>query len=216
MTVPATTAPRGAIIHNAVGYDLLLWALTFGRERRFREQLLAPARLRKGESVLDVGCGTGSLALAAKRQVGAGEVAGIDASAEMIARASRKAVRRKVRIDFRQASADALPFADNTFDVVTSTVMLHHLPKAVRGAAVREMCRVVQPGGRVLLEDFAGARDGTGPRFHFHRQGHVDPASLASLAGDAGLRVAESGPVGRWSLGFVVGIKPWQPNTTDS
>jgi ubiquinone/menaquinone biosynthesis C-methylase UbiE len=89
---------KGSLIHAAARYDLLIWLLTLGRERRFREMLLDHARLQPGESVLDVGCGTGTLAIAAKRRVGPeGSVVGIDASQAMIARAIRKA--RKAGVD---------------------------------------------------------------------------------------------------------------------
>jgi ubiquinone/menaquinone biosynthesis C-methylase UbiE len=193
------------VITWAGRYDFLIWLLTFGRESRFRQLLLAPARLRQGESVLDVGCGTGSLALVAKRMVGAaGKVHGIDASVPMIARAKSKAHRRRVDAHFDVASADALPFPDRAFDVVLSTVMLHHLSKATRVAAVSEMRRVLRPNGRALLVDFAGARNGKGPRLHFHRHGHVDPRALLELAVEAGLRVVDSGPVGRWNLQYVL------------
>lgn len=189
-------------------YDLFIWLLTLGRERRFRELLLRPARLRQGERVLDVGCGTGSLALVAKGFVGpAGTVHGIDASEPMVARAKSKAAKRRLVAQFDVASADALPFADRTFDVALSTVMLHHLPKATRVAAVSEMRRVLKGGGRALLVDFAGGRTGRGPRFHFHRHGHVDPRVLVELAVDAGLRVVDTGPVGRWNLQFVLAAK---------
>ena len=198
----------GGVLHAATGYDLLIWLLTLGRERRFRERLLAPARLQPGESVLDVGCGTGGLAMAAKRRVGGtGEVHGVDASPEMIARANAKPRRAGLAARFEIALAESLPFPDARFDVVLSTVMLHHLPRAVREQSVREMARVLRPGGRVLVVDFAGAsRSGKGPRLHFHRAGHVQPQALIDLVSGAGLRVAESGPVGMWKLYYVLGM----------
>lgn len=200
--------PRGAIIHQAAGYDMLLWLLTLGRERRFRRTMLSFADPRAGESVLDVGCGTGALAMAAKELVGAdGSVSGVDASPEMIRRARMKAARAGLAIEFQEASADALPFADERFDAVLSTVMLHHLPKAVRAAAVAEMRRVTRPGGRVLLIDFAGSRNGRGPLLHFHRHGHVEPRVLEELVTNAGMQVQRSGPVGKWSLQYVLGTR---------
>ena len=92
MTAPVT---KGAVMRSSARfYDLMVWLLTFGRERAFRERLVELARVQLGESVLDVGCGTGSLAIAAKRRVGpTGIVHGIDASPEMIARATRKATK---------------------------------------------------------------------------------------------------------------------------
>ena len=209
MSAEPTTSqnlPRGAVIHQAAGYDMLLWLLTFGRERRFRRTMLGFADLQPGQSVLDVGCGTGALAIAAKEVVGpAGSVAGVDASPEMIERARMKATKAGLTIDFRQGSADALPFADATLDVVLSTVMLHHLPRAVRASAVSEMRRVLKPGGRTLLIDFAGSRNGKGPLLHFHRHGHVEPRVLEELITSAGMRVVHSGPVGKWSLQYVLG-----------
>src|SRR5262245_14466684 len=83
---------KGDVLHFAAVYDLIAWIHLRGRERAFREHLVRLARLEPGESVLDVGCGTGSLAIAAKRTVGpAGTVQGIDPSTEMIARARKKA-----------------------------------------------------------------------------------------------------------------------------
>lgn len=196
------------VITWAGRYDFLLWLLTLGRERRFRELLLAPARLRQGESVLDVGCGTGSLAFVAKRIVGpAGTVHGIDASQPMINRAAAKAARSGIHAQFEVASADALPFPDGSFDVALSTVMLHHLPRATRVVAVSEMRRILRPQGRALLVDFGGGRNGRGPGLHFHRHGHVDPEVLIQLAIDAGLRVIESGPVGKWRLQYVLAAR---------
>src|SRR5688500_16619205 len=108
-------------------YDLLAWLLPLGREPAFRARLVDLASLEPGEKVLDVGCGTGTLAIAAKRRVGAtGIVHGIDASREMIARATRKANKAGVDVTFRTAVVEALPFPHRQLDVVLSTLMLHH------------------------------------------------------------------------------------------
>src|ERR687895_1774406 len=98
--VPAT---KGHVMHTSARfYDLMVWVLTLGRERALRERLIELARLAPGESVLDVGCGTGTLAIAAKRRVGAaGTVHGIDASLEMIDRARRKAAKAGADVAFQ-------------------------------------------------------------------------------------------------------------------
>lgn len=137
---------RGMVIHWAGRYDLLVWLLTLGRERRFRERLLEPAYLRPGESVLDVGSGTGTLAIAAKQRVGNGPVQGVDPSPAMVDRARRKAARAGVDVRFEVAWAQALPFEPARFDVVVSTLVLHHVARDGRPAAIAEMRRVLKPG----------------------------------------------------------------------
>jgi ubiquinone/menaquinone biosynthesis C-methylase UbiE len=199
---------KGRVVHWPVRYDLLVALLTLGRERRFRERLLEPARLRTGESVLDVGCGTGTLAIAAKRLVGdAGEVHGVDPSPQMIERARKKARRAAVALTLDTGVAESLSYPTGRFDAVLSTVMLHHLPGTVRATAVREMRRVLKPGGRLLAVDFV-TTGRKGLLGHFHRHGRVDPGALMALVSDAGLQVVESGPVGTWGLQFVVAHAP--------
>jgi ubiquinone/menaquinone biosynthesis C-methylase UbiE len=194
------------LIHAAAGYDLLIWLVTLGRERRLREKLLEPAGLQPGESVLDVGCGTGSLAIAARRRVGErGSVYGIDASAPMIGRARRKAKKAGVEVTFGNGVAESLPFPDARFDVVVNTVMLHHLPLKARHDCVGEMRRVLKRSGRLLVVEFGGAAPhGRGPLAHFHSHGQIKPRQLAELVSEAGFDIVQSGTIGIWDLQFVL------------
>jgi ubiquinone/menaquinone biosynthesis C-methylase UbiE len=204
ISAPATA---GRVLHWAAGYDLLVWLLTHRSDRVFREHLARLAHLVAGESVLDIGCGTGTLAIVAKREVGAGgKVFGIDASPAMIARATSKAAKAGIDVSFENAVAEALPFPDAQFDVVLSTLMLHHLPRKVRQQCVREIRRVLKPQGRVLVVDFGAPQRKSGVLAHFHRHGHVDPREVITLLDEAGLRSIESGPVGISSLQFVVAV----------
>jgi SAM-dependent methyltransferase len=190
-------------------YDLLASLLTFGRERELRERLADLAQLAPGESVLDVGCGTGSLAVEAKRRVGAtGVVFGVDASPEMIAQARRKADRTGAEIDFRIGRAESLPFPDASFDVVLSTLMMHHLPRALRDLLAAEIRRVLRPGGRVLTVDFEKAANGRGGLIsRVHRHGGVPLRDIVDLLGRTGLRVTEMGSVGISDLRFALATK---------
>lgn len=142
-------------------YDLEVWLFdTFalrGRLRELRRRVLDRAGLDAGSAVLDVGCGTGTLAIEAAARVGAGgRTAGIDPGPKQIARARSKARRRHLAVDFQTAGIEALPFPDASFDAVTSTLMLHHVPDGAKPAGMREIHRVLRPGGRVVVADFTG------------------------------------------------------------
>ncbi|MBZ9850370.1 class I SAM-dependent methyltransferase [Mesorhizobium sp. CA14] len=182
---------------------MLARVLTFGREGPFRDRMPRLADLQPGEAMLDVACGTGTLAIAAKRLVGpAGSVAGVDASAKMIDRARSKAVRAGLEIDFVNATAQEIPFPNEHFDFVVGTLMLHHLSKPARSIFFREARRVLKPGARLLLIDFGRpARQSRLPRLHRH--GHVDMDAVGVLLTEAGFKIAESGAIGTMNLNFV-------------
>jgi ubiquinone/menaquinone biosynthesis C-methylase UbiE len=203
-------APRthGLVLNWAARYDLLAWLLTHGRERELREAIIRLAGLEIGNEVLDIGCGTGTLAIAATRHVGAtGAVTGIDASPPMIARATRKAKTAGAPATFQVAVAESLPFPDRRFDVVFSTLMLHHLPRKTRQRCAREIGRVLKVGGRVVAVDFGRAKR-RGLLAHFHRHGHVEVEDIVKLFVDAGLTPTRKGPLGMNDLNFVVATVP--------
>jgi ubiquinone/menaquinone biosynthesis C-methylase UbiE len=166
-----------------------------GRERAFRRRLLDLGRVTAAEAVLDVGCATGTLALAAKRRVGSeGAVHGVDPSPAMIERARKKARRRRADVSFDVAAAQHLPFAERTFDVVLCTLVAHQLPQADRRRCFVEMHRVLRPRGRLLLVDLAmraGATGGSTP----HGHGHFDVTELVPFLTETGFAVVARGPV---------------------
>ena len=126
-----------------------------GYGESFRKQVIDEASLKPGESVLDCGCGTGTLAVIAKRQIGAeGKVTGIDLSPDQLAIARKKAQKENLDIEFHEGSIDELPFPDASFDAIFSTLMIHHVPPHVKTAAFREMRRVLKPNGRIVIADF--------------------------------------------------------------
>jgi demethylmenaquinone methyltransferase/2-methoxy-6-polyprenyl-1,4-benzoquinol methylase/phosphoethanolamine N-methyltransferase len=147
---------KGKVISWARFYDLGTWLLTFGREPGIRRMTIELAAIKDGEQVLDVGCGTGTLSIAAKRAVGpTGEVHGIDPSVEMISVARGKAAKARVDAQFHTAVIEKLPFPDGHFDLVLSSLMLHHLPVDVKRSGFAEVSRVLKPGGRFLAVDLA-------------------------------------------------------------
>jgi ubiquinone/menaquinone biosynthesis C-methylase UbiE len=164
---------HGLVIHSAADYDRRLTAFSRGRERAFRAELIDLARIAAGDAVLDVGCGTGTLAVAARRRVGpAGTVYGIDPSPEMIARAKRKAHGAGLDIVFEHAIAQSLPLPDDTFDVALAVLTLHQIPADELPRCLEEVRRVLRPGGRLFVADL----DMRGPpRGHTpHSHGHFD------------------------------------------
>ncbi len=152
MEQPAQT--EGSLIRWASYYDLTVKLITLGHAGMLRRMTVDNALIKPGDTVLDVGCGTGEVALTAKTRAKAGKVYGIDPAPEMIAVARSKAERKELDIDFRVGVIEALPFPDASMDVVTSSLMMHHLPDELKRRGIAEIYRVLKPGGRLLIADF--------------------------------------------------------------
>jgi demethylmenaquinone methyltransferase / 2-methoxy-6-polyprenyl-1,4-benzoquinol methylase len=124
-------------------YDVMNRVMTGGLDRRWRRITVEQA-VREGDRVLDACCGTGDLAIAARR-AGAAEVIGLDFSEEMLERARHKAP----ELDWVQGDALALPFADGSFDAATVGFGIRNVDDLEAG--LRELRRVLRPGGRVAI-----------------------------------------------------------------
>jgi ubiquinone/menaquinone biosynthesis C-methylase UbiE len=206
---PAQT--EGNLIRWAPYYDLVTNLMTFGQARRLRRTTVDQALIKPGESVLDVGCGTGEVTLAAKTRAKHGTVYGIDPAPEMIAVARKKAARKKLDIDFRVGVIEALPFPDSSIDVVTSSLMMHHLPDGLKVRGLAEVFRVLKPGGRFLIADFARP---TGSflnhlfiAFTRHQGLRSGVEDLAGLLKAAGFKQVISPDQQILMIGFVLAIK---------
>jgi SAM-dependent methyltransferase len=187
---------QGRVLNWGRRYDLMEWFLDGflfrGKLRELRERTVDLARLQPGEEVLDVGCGTGTLAIQVQRRVGAtGGVFGIDPGTEQIARARSKAAGRNLPIDFRVGVIENLPFPDQMFDVVVNTIMMHHLPDELKRRGLSEIHRVLKPGGRLVIADFKPREEHQRRPAHFGAGG-TPIRELAALLKEAGFSQVET------------------------
>jgi ubiquinone/menaquinone biosynthesis C-methylase UbiE len=177
-----------------------------GRRRRVYRRVVSLSGARPGDSVLDVGSSSGYLARKLAAAAGpAGHVTGVDPSQAAIAHARRRAL---PTMTFTVGVAQDLDLPDATFDVVTSTLAIHHVPARKREAAFREMYRVTRPGGRLLVADFDPSRRPLplhrgGRRM---RQAAATVGPLEDLAAAAGYRVESAGQLPL--LRYVLAIRP--------
>jgi ubiquinone/menaquinone biosynthesis C-methylase UbiE len=186
----SATDTKGLVLNGGWRHDLMAWFIdTFmfrGKFRELRQRTADLAQLQSGETVLDVGCGTGTLAMEVARRVGReGRVAGVDPGTQQIARARAKAARRHLPIEFQVGVIEQLAFPDQTFDVIFSTLMMHHLPTSLKRQGLAEIARVLKPGGRLVIADFAHKKERAGPAARFHAGGSRIQ-DLAAMVKDAG------------------------------
>ena len=123
----------------------------FGRAGR---ELISQANIERGQEVLDIGCGTGTLIVTLKRQQPGVQVVGLDPDSKALQRAQKKVMRARVLVQLDHGFADELPYDEGSFDRVFSSFMFHHLDEQERERTSREVLRVLKPSGSFHLLDF--------------------------------------------------------------
>jgi ubiquinone/menaquinone biosynthesis C-methylase UbiE len=124
------------------------------REQRFRTQLLDQARLAPGMTVLDLGCGTGTLAVMIQQRFPGIVLHALDGDPQVLDRAREKARQAGVDVRWQEGLAGRLPYPDGWFDRVVSSLMVHHLTRAAKRGAFQEAYRVLKDGGELHIADF--------------------------------------------------------------
>jgi len=208
---------QGRTIPWASFYDTSVKWMSFVKDKAIRKASIELAQIKPGEKVLDVGCGTGDLTLEAKKLAGStGEVHGIDASPNMIEQAQGKVAKSGVDVSFQVGLIENIEFPENQFDVVLSSLMMHHLPDDLKRAGLAEIYRVLKPGGRLLIVDMQATSGGSlGQRLadfmiHIHG-GHTSMQDNVTkqipFVEAAGFSMAESDKINR-QLAYILARKP--------
>lgn len=178
-------------------YDRVVAVTT--RERTFKQALLDQAAIEADHQVLDVGCGTGTLAIEAQRRQPGVRVTALDADPAVLAIAARKARHAGTDIAFDLGRSSALPYADERFDRVLSSLFFHHLSWGDKLLTAREMHRVLRPAGELHVADW-GRAHGLASRTAFLAVQLLDGFDITSdnvigllpvLFGSAGFRHVE-------------------------
>ncbi len=163
-------------------YDTANEVLSLGVHKGWRRAAVRISEAAPGHRVLDCATGTGDLALEFKRAVGSsGEVIGTDFCAEMLQPAPAKAAKARLEVQFAVADVLALPYPDASFDVASIAFGIRNVDDPVR--CLREMARVVKPGGSVIVLEFGQPRGPFGALFRVYSRG-VMPVVGGLLTGN--------------------------------
>jgi len=163
-------------------YDRINGILSFGIHNAWRKRAVAESRARPGDRVLDCATGTGDLALEFKKTVGHnGYVLGTDFCKEMIEHAPGKAEKQELVVDFEVADAMNLPYDEDSFDIASIAFGIRNVDNP--SVALKEMARVVRPGGRVVVLEFGQPEGFTGVPFRFYSK-YIMPAVGGAISGN--------------------------------
>ncbi|AKQ66474.1 2-heptaprenyl-1,4-naphthoquinone methyltransferase MenG [Myxococcus hansupus] len=177
-----STEVREMFSSIATKYDVTNEVLSFGIHRLWRRKAVRLSAAKEGDRVLDCASGTGDLALVFKRKVGtSGRVVGTDFCPEMLESAPAKAEKAGLQVEFQVADAMDLPFAANSFDVASISFGIRNVDDPVK--CLKEMARVVRPGGRVMVLEFGQPTGVFGALFRFYSK-TVMPAVGGLLTGN--------------------------------
>lgn len=191
--------------------------------RPIHQEMITLAGLRDGHRVLDIGCGTGNLLRSTGKRNPNVDLVGLDPDPKALARAGRKARRAGLAVRLDLGFAQELPYPDDSFDRVFSSLMLHHLDSASKDALLAEVHRVLRPDGVLVLADAVLDEHGhehrtrlgrrqIGPRGRMREQlrdnvGHAVSQRIAA----AGFTVEPTRPMAL-RIGGKVGIELARPN----
>ncbi len=204
----------GVILHWFPQYDFFAGLIGLGVNGSNSRMVVEMAQIKPGEIVLDVGCGTGDLTLAAQNAAGpAGLVYGIDPSSDGVEMARKKATKRGFATRFDVGLIEKLEFPEATFDVAISRLMIHHLPDELKQKGFAEIYRVLKPGGRLFMVDFQPPSNPVLRHFSSALVGHRMMVaskvwSVPDILTAAGFVEAASGPTRSALMAFVRGTKP--------
>jgi ubiquinone/menaquinone biosynthesis C-methylase UbiE len=168
------------------------------RDTRYKSRLIEQAGIQAGHRVLDLGCGTATLAIMVKQTVPAADVIGLDADPQMLSVARSKSARENIQIQLDEGMTFNLPYPDASIDRVLSSLMIHHLKTPDKEKTAREIQRVLKPGGQLHVIDFGKQRTLYGkllaPFLHkFEEANDNIDGRLPVIFEQAGLRVREMG-----------------------
>jgi ubiquinone/menaquinone biosynthesis C-methylase UbiE len=171
---------------------------------RVHRRLIELAGIEPGHQVLEIGCGTGNLALRAQRMHPDAEVVGLDPDPLALERARRKADRAGLPVRWDRGKAGELPYPDESVDRVLSALMFHHLDDAEKKRTLAEVRRVLRPGGQLHLVDIAGHHHGRAGRRMLRNEHLRDNAGegIPNRMREAGLTDVRTGERGRLRTTF--------------